>query len=36
MTLKNNTPTLELNQQRHIQWQGIMAIAELKTIDSVV
>ena len=36
MNLKRNKPTLELNHQYLIECQGIMAVAELKTIDFVV
>ena len=36
MTLKNNKPTLKLNHQYYIEYQGIMAITEPKTIDFVI
>ena len=36
MTLKNNKPALKLSHWYHMQCQGIMAIAELKTIDFAI
>ena len=35
-TLKNSKVALKLNHQYHIQCQGFVAIAELKTVDFVV
>ena len=36
MTLKNNEPVLKESHQYYIQCQGVMAIAELDTLDFVV